>query len=125
MKVNVADFANLSLLKLPAGLEHKLEAAVLVPSEEVPPDVVTMQCRVVLADAATGQRRIVSIVYPWEADSATGRVSILDALGAELFGASLGDIVECDGPDGPSRLRVEEILYQPEQSMRTNLVVRG
>jgi regulator of nucleoside diphosphate kinase len=125
MKVNVADFANLSLLELPTELQHKLERALLVPSEEVPPDVVTMQCRVVLAEAVTGRRRILSIVYPSEADSAAGRVSILGALGTELFGASLGDLIDCDGPDGPCRLRVEEILYQPEQSMRTHLIVRG
>jgi regulator of nucleoside diphosphate kinase len=125
MKVNVADFANLSLLTLPTELQHKLESAVLVPSEEVPPDVVTMQCRVVLEESATGRRCTVSIVYPSEADSVAGRVSILDALGAKLFGASLGEVIDCDGPDGPSRLRVEEILYQPEESMRTHLVVRG
>lgn len=124
MKVNVADFANLSLLKLSTQLEHKLERADLVSSEEVPPDVVTMQCRVVLAEAATGQRRIVSIVYPSEADSAAGRLSILDALGTQLFGASVGDTIDCDGLDGPCHLRVEEILYQPEQSMRTYLIVR-
>lgn len=125
MKVNVADFANLSLLKLPADLKQKLEGAVLVSSEEVPPDVVTMQCRVVLAEVATDRRRTVSIVYPAEADSAAGRISILDAFGAALFGASVGDLLDGEGPDGPGRLRVEEILYQPEQSMRTHLIVRA
>ena len=125
MKVNVADFANLSLLTLPAQLQHKLQNAVLVPSEEVPPDVVTMQCRVVLAEVATGQRRMVSIVYPSEAGSEEGRISVLDALGAQLFGACVGDTIDCHGADGPNRLRIEEMIYQPEQSMRTHLVVRG
>jgi regulator of nucleoside diphosphate kinase len=125
MKINIADFANLSLLTLPAQLQHKLQNAVLVPSEEVPPDVVTMQCKVVLAEVGTGQRRVVSIVYPSEAESEDGRVSVLDALGAQLFGASVGDTIDCDGADGRNRLRVEEIVYQPEESMRTHLVVRG
>lgn len=124
MRVNVADFANLSLLSLPAPFQRKLEAAVLVPSDEVPPDVVTMQSRVALSEVATGRRRVLSVVYPAEADEAAGRVSVLDALGMELFGASLGDTIACDSPEGPCRLRVEEIVYQPEQSMRTNRVVR-
>jgi regulator of nucleoside diphosphate kinase len=101
-----------------------LDRAVLVPSEEVPSEVVTMQCRLVLADVATGQRCVVSIVFPSEADSSAGRVSVLDPLGAALFGASLGDVVACDESDGPGRLRIEEILYQPEQSMQTHLIVR-
>jgi regulator of nucleoside diphosphate kinase len=125
MRVNVADFANLSLLDLPAPLQRKLEDAVLVPSDEVPPDVVTMQSRVVLSEAVTGRRRVVSVVYPAEADEATGRVSVLDALGMELFGASLGDTIACDSPEGICRLRIEEIVYQPERSMRTHLVVRS
>jgi len=37
MKVNVADCANLSLLRLPAALQRKLEGAVLVPSDEYRP----------------------------------------------------------------------------------------
>ena len=125
MKINVADFANLSLLTLPPQLQHKLQNAVLVPSDDVPPGVVTMQCRVLLAEIATGRRRMVSIVYPSEAESEDGRISVLDALGAQLFGASVGDMIDCNGPDGPNRLRVEEIVYQPEESMRTHLVVRG
>jgi regulator of nucleoside diphosphate kinase len=122
MKVNAADFANLSLLKLTVELERRLHGAEVVSSEEVPPDVVTMQCRVLLTDAATARRRTVSVVYPMEADTAADRISVLDPLGTALFGAAVGDTIACDQPDGPCRLRVEEILYQPEQSMRANLI---
>jgi regulator of nucleoside diphosphate kinase len=124
MKVNVADYANLSLLVLPDALKRKLEAAVLVASDEVPPDIVTIQSQVVLAEEATGRRRVVTIVYPAEADAAAGRVSILDALSIELFGASPGDTIDWDSPEGRIRLRVEEIVYQPEHSLRRHLVVR-
>lgn len=124
MKVNLADFANLSLLVLPDALQRKLEGAILVGSDEIPPDVVTIQSRVVLAEVATGRRRALTIVYPAEADAAAGRISILDALGIELFGASLGATIDWDSPEGRIRLRVEEIAYQPERSLRRNLVVR-
>jgi regulator of nucleoside diphosphate kinase len=125
MKVNVADYANLSLLVLPDALKRKLQAAVLVASDEIPPDIVTIQSRVVLTEEATGRRRVVTIVYPAEADAAAGRFSILDALSIELFGASPGDTLDWDSPEGRIRLRVEEIVYQPEHSMRRHLVVRG
>jgi regulator of nucleoside diphosphate kinase len=124
MKLNIADVANLSLLELPRKLERKLEDAEVVLSGQVPPDVVTMQCRAVLADTVTGRRRRVTLVNPSEADSAAGRISVLDALGAELLGASTGDIVHAVGPGGPCSLRVEKILYQPERSMREHIVVR-
>ncbi len=124
MKVNVADYANLSLLVLPDALKRKLEAAVLVASDEVPPDIVTIQSQVVLAEEATGRRRVVTIVYPAEADAAAGRVSILDALSIELFGASPGDTIDWDSPEGRIRLRIEEIVYQPEHSLRRHMVVR-
>jgi regulator of nucleoside diphosphate kinase len=125
VKVNVADFANLTLLAIPAALQRKLERAALVPTEEVPPDAVTMLSRVVVADAATGRRREITVVYPPEADAAAGRVSVLDELGTALFAAAVGDAIQYDSAEGRCRLRVEEILYQPERWMRNNLVVRG
>jgi regulator of nucleoside diphosphate kinase len=124
MKVNMADFANLSLISRGSPLQRKLESALAVPSDEVPPDVVTMQSRVLLRDEASGERSLVCVVYPSEADSTAGRISVLDALGVELFGASVGDTIECGSIQGTRRLRIEEIVYQPELSMRTNIIVR-
>ena len=124
VKVNVADFANLTLLGIPAVLQRKLERAALVSTEEVPPDAVTMLSRVVVADAATGRRREITVVYPAEADAAAGCVSVLDELGTALFAAAVGDTIQYETTDGPCRLRVEEILYQPERWMRKNLFVR-
>ncbi len=124
MKVNAADLANLSLLELPAALRRKLERAVPVSTDEIAPDVVTMQSRVVVSDLATGQRREIALVYPAEADAAAGRVSVLDALGAALFGASLGEAVECETAEGRCRLRIEALRYQPESWMRRHLVIR-
>lgn len=118
--VNMADFANLALLAPAGPLGRKLEEAVVVPSEEVPPDVITMQSVVALVDEASGERVVLSLVYPSEADAASGRVSVLAPLGMALFGATLGERLVCESGD----LRVAELIYQPEQSMRTNLVVR-
>ena len=118
--VNMADFANLSLLRLDAPLQRKLEDAVVVASDDVPPDVLTMQSEVLLLDEASGERRSLRLVYPDEAQGASDAVSVLDPLGMELFGARVGDTIACG-----SRYRIVEIRYQPEGSMRTHLVVRG
>lgn len=124
MTVSIADFANLSLLGIPGALRAKLEGALLVPTEEVPPNIVTMLTRVRLADQATGERTEIEIVYPGDADPASKRVSVLDGIGVALFGSAVGDTVFYEASAGPCRLRIEAILYQPEHWMRINLVVR-
>ena len=118
----MADYANLELLS-PAGLlQRKLEEAEVVPSEDVPPEVITMQTTVVLRDEATGDRRTVALVYPGEVNPEGSRISVLEPLGAQLFAASLGDcVVSAEG----RRWQVAEIVFQPERSLRKNLVVRG
>jgi regulator of nucleoside diphosphate kinase len=118
--VNMADFANLSLLPLDPVLRRKLDEAVVVASDDVPADVLTMQSEVVLLDESTGERRSRRLVYPDEAQGASDAVSVLDPLGMELFGARLGDTIEWG-----SRYRIVEMRYQPESSMRTHVVVRS
>lgn len=123
--VNIADFANLSLVRLPAPLRRKLKHALVVASDAVPADVVTMQCAVALLDEASGERLLVRLVYPEEDEAASGRVSVIEPLGADLFGARVGESINVNDANGPRSLRIVEIAYQPEQSMRANVVVRG
>ena len=122
--VNAADHANLSLLAVAEPLRGKLQRAQVVPSAAVPPDVVTMQSTVLLANEDTGERQLVSLVYPHEANPAQGRISVLDAIGMALLGARLAEQLIVAGESGRQRLHVAQILYQPEQSMRTHLVAR-
>ena len=123
-KVNVADAANLGLLGMPDALRCKVERAVPVPTDEIPPDLVTMLSRVIVVDVGTGRRREIAVVYPEDVDPAASRVSVLEALGTALFGASVGETIECDTGEGRRRLRIEEMIYQPERWMRMHLVVR-
>jgi regulator of nucleoside diphosphate kinase len=124
MKLNVADFANLSLLDMPAILRAKVEQATLVTTDEVSPGIVTMHSEVRLVDAATGQCTEIVLVYPAQADAAAGRVSVCEDLGMALLGAAVSDIVEQPSAQGPRGLRIEAVLYRPEHWMRINLVVR-
>ena len=119
-----ADFANLSLLEARAPLRRILETANVVASDAMPPDVVTMNTQVVVQDEASGERRVLRVVFPSDADPPAGLISVLEPLGVQLLGASAGQVVECALGDGVRHLRIDRVLYQPEHSLRTNLVIR-
>lgn len=108
------DFDLLNRLRLPAPLQRELDRAIVVSAEAVPPDVVTMNSRVLYTDESTGVRRLVTIVWPDEADGTDGRVSVLAPVGSALLGLSVGQSIEWEFPDGRRRrLRLEDVLSQP------------
>ena len=72
--LTAADFANLSLLEPHAPLQHLLASATVVGSDEMPHTVVTMNSQVVLHDETTGERRLVRVVFPGDADAAAGLI---------------------------------------------------
>lgn len=97
------------------ALEEQIESALVVPSAEIPPNVVTMRSRVRFRDERSREESEVTIVYPSEADPAQGWVSVLAPVGSALLGLTVGDIVDCPTTQGRSRrLRVLSIVYQPE-----------
>jgi len=53
-------------------------------------------------------------VYPSFANPAKNRISILAPIGMALLGYQTGDVVEWKVPAGMRRLKIEEVLYQPE-----------
>ncbi len=95
-------------------LEEKLEYAEAVAPEQIPPDVITMRSKVSLKDLDTDKREVYSIVFPTEADYDEGKISILAPLATALLGYKCGDTVEFQAPSRLRRLKIEEILYQPE-----------
>jgi regulator of nucleoside diphosphate kinase len=113
--VTAADMALLRMLRAPAPLDRELDRATVVPSARVPADVVTMNSRVRYTDETDGRTRIVSLVYPRHANAAVGKISVLAPVGTALLGLSEGQSIEWDFPDGLRRLRVEEVLHQPER----------
>ena len=119
-----ADFANLSLLQSNAALQRLLESARVVGSDAMAPDIVTMNTQVVLRDETSGERRVMRVVFPGDANPAAGLISVLEPLGMRLLGASPRHVIECDVAGGVHRLRVEQVVYQPEHSLRAHLVTR-
>lgn len=96
-----------------AALSMELGRAVIVDSEVVPPDVVTMNSRVRLQDDPRSWT--VTLVFPQDADPEADRISVLAPLGAALLGCRAGSSVSFRVPGGRERsCDILNILYQPE-----------
>jgi regulator of nucleoside diphosphate kinase len=96
-------------------LDAELSRAEVVASRDVPPDVVTMNSRVLFEDEETGQRREITLVYPHESDVQNNKISIFAPLGSALIGLSAGQSIEWPMPGGRvKRYRILALPYQPE-----------
>jgi regulator of nucleoside diphosphate kinase len=112
----IADFdaSRIRKLELEAMLADKLNRATVVPLELISSNIVTMHSRVVYLDEKTKTRREVELVYPEEANTAAGKISVLAPIGSALLGLSVGQTVDWEFPSGEvHHLRVEEILFHP------------
>jgi regulator of nucleoside diphosphate kinase len=99
-----------------------LDLARVVRTDAVPDTVVTMNSCVEFEDARSGTKEMISIVYPAEADPASGRVSVLSPVGSALIGASCGAEVELPLPHGATRrMRIVRVVYQPESEERSRV----
>lgn len=97
------------------ALDAELLRAEVVEPTQVPPDVVTMNSRVVYRDEDTGETREVTLSYPQDASLEQGRVSVLAPVGAALLGLSVGQEIDWELPGGKlKRLCIVSVTYQPQ-----------
>jgi regulator of nucleoside diphosphate kinase len=110
-------FSERDRLQLEA-LEEELEKSRVVPSQQIPADVVTMRSRVRIVDMRTGEQLVYRIVYPHEADYAAKKISVLAPIGMALLGYSAGTEIAWKVPSGTRRLRIEAVEHQPESARK-------
>lgn len=96
------------------SLEAELDRGHLVAPTEVPPDVITMNSTVCLVDLETNEEMVYTLVFPQDADIDQSKISILAPIGTAMLGYRVGDVFMWQVPDGVRRLKVRQILYQPE-----------
>jgi regulator of nucleoside diphosphate kinase len=96
------------------NLVKELDRAIVVPSKEVPPDVITMNSQVRLRDLDTGEEMIYTLVFPEDGNISQGKVSVLAPIGTAMLGYQVGETFEWEVPAGNRKIKIEEILYQPE-----------
>ncbi len=98
-------------------LEAELARADVVEPEEIPPTVVTMNSTVRFKVLPDAQEFELTLVYPRDLDDSGRKISILAPVGSALLGLSHGDEIEWPKPNGGMmRVRIEEIIYQPERA---------
>lgn len=96
------------------SLEEELERGEVVQQKDIPSDVITMRSTVRLKDLETGEKMVYGLVFPTEANYDAGKISVLAPIGTAMLGYRIGDVIEWKVPSGLRRLKVEEVLYQPE-----------
>ena len=96
------------------SLEEELERAEVVQQKDMPADVVTMRSTVRLKDLDTREDVTYQLTFPTEANFDKGKISVLAPIGTAMIGYRRGDVIKWEVPSGVRRLRVEEVLYQPE-----------
>jgi regulator of nucleoside diphosphate kinase len=95
-------------------LRGELDRAQIVAPQQIPADVITMNSKVALVDLDTQEEEIYTLVYPENANTSEGKVSILAPIGTAMLGYRVDDVFEWEVPAGKRRLKVKKILYQPE-----------
>lgn len=102
------------LPNLARQLLQEIDRAEIVPSSELPSNVVALGSEVEFEDESSGARRTVRLVTPGEADIGLGKVSILTSVGAGLIGMAAGAQIIWPKPDGTKRkLRMVRVDRSP------------
>jgi regulator of nucleoside diphosphate kinase len=98
------------------SLLHELNSATIVEPEEIPSNVVTMNSIVKISFLNSNQQTQFQIVYPQQANLKEKKISIFSPIATALIGYQVGDEVEWIVPAGPTKIRIDEIIYQPESA---------
>lgn len=101
--ISFEDYARLRQYPLNDELAEELDRAIVVQKEQVSENVVTMHARCTYLDQRLGTQRQIELVYPDEADPATGKISVLTPVGSALIGLRVGQEIAWDFPDGSVR----------------------
>lgn len=94
-------------------LEQELDRAEVVDSEAIPRDVITMNSEVRLKDLDSGEIRVYGLIFPTQPRTENS-ISVLAPIGTAMLGYRVGDVIEWRVPKGIRRLKVVEVIYQPE-----------
>lgn len=99
-----------SALPAAAALSDELTRATVLAPAEMPAGIVKMHSRVECEDATTGDKHVLTLVYPREANVDEHKVSVLAPVGTALLGLSIGQSIDWDAPGGRKlKLRVTAV----------------
>ena len=102
-------------------LMKELDSAEIVEPEAIPSNVVTMNSIVKLSFLNNDRQIQLQIVYPEQANMTENKISIFSPIATALIGYKVKDEIECIVPAGLTKIRIDEIIYQPEAAGDYNL----
>ncbi|GAB7536215.1 GreA/GreB family elongation factor [Burkholderia sp. 22PA0099] len=103
--------------RLQATLDTLLERAEIVGPEAMKSDVITMNSQFSLTDDTTQEAITWTLVYPDQANLASGKLNVFSPVGLALLGARKGERVAVTLPNtAAGTVTVSAIVYQPEAS---------
>ena len=91
------------------GFVHNVQHVVIVDESNAPSNVVTIGCKVTVADANGKEMGSYKIVGSQESDPMHGIISEESPFGKALVGAKEGDTVTVDAPGGSMTYTVKKI----------------
>ena len=86
----------------------------MVEPEDIPSGIITMNSTARVRIEQSGEEKLLTLVYPNQADGTAGHVSVLAPVGAALLGLAEGQSIDWPTLAGQTRLTVLEVTYQPE-----------
>lgn len=92
----------------------ELDSADIVDPEAIPSNVVTMNSIVKLIFLDSNKQVQFQIVYPEMANVKENKISIFSPIATALIGYQVGDEIEWIVPAGLTKIKIDEIVYQPE-----------
>ncbi|HMV13945.1 MAG TPA: nucleoside diphosphate kinase regulator [Chitinophagales bacterium] len=102
-------------------LMKELDSAEIVEPEAIPSNVVTMNSIVKLSFLNNDRQIQFQIVYPEQANMKENKISIFSPIATALIGYKVKDEIEWIVPAGLTKIRIDEIIYQPEAAGDYNL----
>ena len=103
------------------SLMKELNSAEILEPEKIPSNVVTMNSIVKISFLNSNKQIQFQIVYPRQANVREQKISIFSPIATALIGYKVGDEVEWIVPAGLTKIRIDEIIYQPEAAGDYNL----
>ncbi len=94
-------------------LEEELDRAEVIEPEAIPRNVVTMNSEVRLRDLDSGEILVYRLVFPNQPRKENS-ISVLAPIGTAMLGYRVGKVIKWRVPKGIRRLKVLEVIYQPE-----------
>jgi regulator of nucleoside diphosphate kinase len=99
------------------ALREELDRARITQSEQMPPDVVTMNSRIRFVVEPAGREMDMTLVYPRDFTGRPDQLSVAVPAGIAVLGLAIGQQIEWLAPNGQTtRARIVDIAYQPERS---------